>query len=136
MKKTFRWTQGENVSLKKAADALGLSENDFLRLACAEKIDRTSQANALTDIQRQIDGLKAELDKQRSSLMSQIAGAHKQLSTQLNNGLAAELDMHLRTQIDVLERFGETARVIKPGKNPIRIDGMDLPPVIQKPTTK
>ena len=136
MKKTFRWTQGENVSLKKAADALGLSENDFLRLACAETIDRTSQASALADIQRQIDGLKAELDKQRSSLMSQIAGAHKQLSTQLNNGLAAELDMHLRTQIDVLERFGETGRVIKPGKNPIRIDGMDLPPVIQKPSTK
>ncbi len=136
MKKTFRWTQGENVSLKKAADALGLSENVFLRLACAEKIDRTSQASALADIQRQLDGMKAELDKQRSSLMSQIAGAHKQLSTQLNNGLAAELDMHLRTQIDVLERFGETGRVIKPGKNPIRIDGMDLPPVIQKPTTK
>ena len=136
MKKTFRWTQGENVSLKMAADALGISENDFLRKACAEKIDRTSQASALSDVQRQIAELKAELDKHRSSLVSQIVGSHKELSMQLNNGLATELDMHLRTLIDVMERYGESGRVIRPGRNPIRIDNMELLPVIQKPSTK
>ena len=136
MKKTFDWSQAENIAVKNAAQKCGLSDKDFIREACAEKVDRLNQASALEEIKREIQELRQEFTSERAALLGRISGAHEALSKQLNRGLAGELDMHLRAQLDVLSRFGETGKVFPPGKNPTRIDGMDLPTVIQKPSTK
>jgi hypothetical protein len=136
MNKTFKWTLAERIAVKKAADSVGLSENEFIRQACNEKINRAAESDSMRIIQEQIRELREELDKQRSSLIVQITGAHKDLTRQLNSGIAGEFDQHLRTLTDVLKRFGETGKVYPSGSKPNRIDGLDLPPVIQKPNTK
>lgn len=135
-RKTFLWTASEDKAVTQAATKAGMNATEFVRLACNEKMERLSVLGTVAHLEDQLADLKLMIERDKNNLMTQITGAHKDLSRQLNSGLAKELDMHLREQLDVLSRFAATGKVYQPGVNPARVDGVDLPPIIHKPTTK
>ena len=127
--RTLRWKQQEDNAVIKAAKSDGVSANEFIRLACAEKMKRMQEAESLDRIERALYQISAESAALKQGISAQIAG----LNGTLIREIAEEFDIHIMKQLDVLAHYASTGRVPHVTS---RVSGMDLPPVIQKPTTK